>query len=485
MSKNNFARIVAGLGAVAGGYMQGKRRYDESERDAERFEREREEAQLKKDERQAAASTLARAGTQTGEAVSGEDALVAGNQALADAMSRATSPEEKATVQQQYAPTIEALTAQRGTAATPGTTYTPEQAQGDYVRKMYSIDPAKAQQAEATQMQLEEGRDKADNRRTEKLIDTDLRAMMKKNSKQDEEGNDILDDNGMSTMFKARTLLAMKHGRPDIAEKTALDGMQYNTRRIQSETVQRVADADKALALFDKNPKAALDVYNKYVPDGSTATDVIDNKDGSVTVKRISSIDGTPLSSEKFESRAALRATVESMKDPNAVINHVERTFKRDIEVRKVKADESRAGSAALVAQTGVDREKRADNKEDALNKASSEYQTALDAGNAKDIKRTRAALVAAGGKVDKLEAPKGEFKPNPMGMGGTAVQTNPDGSMLITPVATNAKGPVSIAATGTRSGAAVTPKTKADFDALDSGTVYIDPDDGKRYVKP
>lgn len=480
-----FAQVVAGLGALAGGYVQGKRMRDESDREAERAEREREEYQLKKDERQAAASTLARAGTQTGEAVSGEDALTAGNQALTEAMARAGTPEEQAAVQQQYAPTIEALTAQRGTAATPGTTYTPEQAQGDYVRKMYSIDPAKAQQAEATQMQLEEGRDKADKRRRLKAADTNLRAWGDKHVKKDEEGNPIVDDDSFSRMGKMRSILLAQQGLHDEAMQNAEQTMQYVTRKIQSETAVRAAATDAALRKFDLGDySGALEVYG-MIPDGSKATGVKVGKDGAVTVDRVSSLDGAQLAPAKFKDLASLRAAVEGMKDPNAVINHVERTFKRDIEVRKVKADESRAGSAALVAQTGVDREKRADSKEDALNKASSEYQAALDSGNAKNIKRTRAALVAAGGKVDKLEAPKGEFKPNPMGMGGTAVQTNPDGSMLITPVATNAKGPVSIAATGTRAGAVVTPKTKADFDALDSGTVYIDPDDGKRYVKP
>lgn len=402
MSKNNFARIVAGLGAVAGGYMQGKRRFDESERDAERFEREREEAQLKKDERQAAASTLARAGTQTGEAVSGEDALTAGNQALTDAMARAGTPEEKAAVQQQYAPTMAALTAQLGTAATPGATYTPEQAQGDYVRKMYSIDPAKAQQAEATQMQLDEGRDKADKRKRLKTADTKLREWGDKHIQKDGEGNPIVDDDSFIKMGKMRSILLAQQGLHDEAMQNAGESMQYVTRKIQADNAVRSAKADEALRAFDKGDySVALQVYD-MVPDGSKATGVKVGKDGKVTVTRVSALDGAPLADAKFNDLAELRATVEGMKDPNAVINHVERTFKRDIEVRKVKADESRAGSAASSAastvalhgaQTDEIKQKTADRKDLAV--IHTELTAAIDGKDAAAEKAARAKLSA------------------------------------------------------------------------------------------
>lgn len=482
MAKNNFAKFIAAAGALAGGYMQGKKMNDDQEWEKEKRQREREEFGRQEAERQAAADTLAQVGAETvdpkqaGAAVGVAPGMI--ERDIAD-----FGPEgAKATIN----PATIAAAGVSQDAIKP-VTYSREQANGDYLKRLYAINPTKAMQVEAQQMQLDEGRDRADVRTRLKRVDGRLREWGEKTFKADDSGKPIIDDSGMVHIGKMRTFLLSQEGLYDDAMKTADQSMQYATRKIQAETVQRAAETDKALALFDRGDySGALKVYD-MVPDGSKATGVTVGKDGSVTVSRISAVDGAKLPDGKFKSLADLRAAVESIKDPNAVINHVERTFRHDIESRRLTLE----GGRLAVAQGAEARAKGKDDREqkrvDDGTKALADMEAADQAGDTKAYKAARLRAVQAGIKLEKPEAQKADVKVGQVG-DITVTQPTGGGGAVVTNYGPDMKprGSVTVPPAGQQSGGQVhTPKNESDFKALPSGAIYIDPQDGKKYRKP
>lgn len=154
----NIGRMIAASGALVGGYAKGAKMYDDAEYEKEKQQRERDEYARQEDERRLASSTIGAVGNTSGAAASGEEALSAGMGSMEAAVAGAATPEAKAVAQKAYEPTIAALQAARGTAAQEGTTYTRDQADGDYLRGLYGINPAKAMQVEAAQHQLKKNR---------------------------------------------------------------------------------------------------------------------------------------------------------------------------------------------------------------------------------------------------------------------------------------------------------------------------------------
>ena len=468
--KNGFAQFIAAAGALAGGYMQGKKMNEDQEWENEMRQQKREDFARDAAEREIAANTLAKVGTSTvdpetaGKAIGVAPSMI--EQDLAD-----FGPEgAKATVNP-------ATMAAAGVKDVPTKVYTREQADGDFVKQLYAINPAKAMQTEAQQLQVSAARDTAEQRRTERLIDSQLKGVIEKRIKKDDQGNPVLDADVMSDMYKGRAMLAAEHGRFDLAEKSVADGMQHNIRRIQMETATRTAETDAALRLFDKNPKAAMDVYNKFVPDGSKATDVIVAKDGTVTVTRESTIDGAKLPPQKFKNLMELRATVESIKDPNAVINHVERTFKHDLEVRRLNVALAAEGRAA-----------KKDSREETEKKAKAESAVAVfkeknPGASSAQLEAVRTGVMSPLPKEAKNEY---SFTQNPLGMGGTRLNKDTgqievidkNGAVTGTSAAPGSKG-------APPSSEVFSPKTEDEFAKLPSGAFYIDPEDGKKYRKP
>lgn len=338
----NIGRMIAAAGALTGGYLSGRRMAEERDWEKEKREREREDWARQEAERAAAAETLGKVGTETYDPAEASSAL-------------RLSPEQRTIMESDIAtfgPEGAKATVNDTTSAAAGgvnvkpRTYTREQAAEDFSRRMYAINPTKAMQVEASMLGLDEVRDKADSRKKLKRVDQELRAWGEKRFQPGEDGRPSIDDDGMVHLGKMRVLLLSREGLFDDAMKTAEQSMQYATRKIQAESVQRAAETDKALALFDRGDySAAMKVYD-MVPDGSRATNIAVGKDGSVIVSRESSVDGAKLPDARFKNISELRASIEAMKDPNAVINHVERTFKRDIETRRLGMEGRRVALA-------------------------------------------------------------------------------------------------------------------------------------------
>lgn len=431
----NIGRIIAAAGALTGGYLSGRKMAEERDWEKEKRQREREEWARQEAERTAAAETLGKVGTETYDPAEASSAL-------------RLSPEQRTIMESDIAtfgPEGAKATVNDTTSAAAGgvnikpRTYSREQAAEDFSRRMYAINPTKAMQVEASMLGLDEVRDKADSRKKLKRVDQELRAWGEKRFQPGEDGRPAIDDDGMVHLGKMRTFLLSREGLYDEALKTAEQSMQYATRKIQAESVQRAAETDKALALFDRGDySAALKVYD-MVPDGSKGTGIVVNKDGTVTVSRVSSVDGAKLPDAKFKNLAELRASVEAMKDPNAVINHVERTFRHDIESRRLN-----------IAAAGEARAARKEKETDAEKKQRVEAAVSLFKQNNPGASSAQIEAVRAGVLSPIPKEAKNEFAfvQNPMGMGGTRVNkdtgevqgVNEKGEVLYTlPAATGA----------------------------------------------
>lgn len=476
----NLGRVIAALGALGAGYVSGKKMAEDQAWEEEKRNQERAA-------RQAASDTLGKVGTMTTPAVSGEDALAAGQGSMEQALAGATTEEQKAGIRAAYEPTINALQAQRGAAAVESKPYTRDQAMTDYIQRIGAIDPVKAAQTEATQQQLEEGRFQADRRKKLQEVDGALRAWGEKNIQTGEDGKPILNDDAMINLGKMRVFELGKRGLYDDALKTAQDSMQYATRKIEAEQVQRqaaVRDAVAAVGMGDYSK--AMSVYNQFVPDGSKAVGVVKNKDGSYTVQRVSAVDGSPLADGKFKDTDQFVSSLGSLADSKSLTSYIDRTFQHDIESRRlgIEGGKLQVAKDAEARQAGKDAREEA--RQDAVRKGLADYTDAEAANDAKGMSAARRAILANGGKLEKPEALKPEVKVGQIGditvsqpTGGGGVQVTNYGPDM------KAKGTVTVAPPGAAALQAATPKTQADFDKLPSGTIYVDPQDGKKYRKP
>ena len=113
---------------------------------------------------------------------------------------------------------------------------------------------------------------------------------------------------------------------------------------------------------------------------------------------------------------------------------------------------DARGASAEARTVAELDRQRTAERN---LREALATLEDALQAGDPKAIAAARRGLLLAGGKLaasgDKVES---RFEKNPVGMGGTAVQTLPNGQMIVTPIPAGT-GPTVVPAPGRQDKAA------------------------------
>lgn len=493
----NIARVIAAAGALAGGYMQGTKMADDAAWENEKRQREREDFAREKAARDLAARTMGAVGAQ-----SVDPANTAG----------VLSPEQQAMMAQDIADfgpgagksivdsaardgaTPEARAAAAGVRTTP---YTVGQAQGDMVRGMYAIDPNKAMQMEAAQLSLDEARDKADTRKKLKDVDNSLRAWGEKALPRGEDGNPKIDDGAMVGMTKMRTLLLSQQGLYDHAMQTAKDGMQYAQAKIQADTADRQVAVRDALVLAGKGDYSkAAEVYRKFVPDGADPVSIKAGKNGTLVMERKSALDGAKLPPITFNSVDHFMSSLQAVADPNALTSYIERTFKHDIESRKLGIEGgklelareqleqgkrqlvqddtgayvvnmgSKGTPASVVKVEGVGgkmgKSAEAENKllDDVRATAANNMKGGAFANMDPDMNKRLDRVTAEAGKVVAELKAAGKKLPNSADLYTLAVQraAAPEGTAR--------------------------PTTKAEFDKLPSGAQYIDPDDGKLYKK-
>lgn len=219
---------------------------------------------------------------------------------------------------------------------------------------------------------LQIGRARRDEETQTKLSEVNdaLSNYMKSRVRLGEDGQPMpLTDDDFVMAGKQRVFELANRGLFDQATAAARESMDYATRKIQAETVERQAAVRDAVARIAQGDYAqAMAAFNKYVPDGNIVQNVTQNRDGSFTLERVSGVDGAKLPPVKVESLDKLVAAVQSIADPNALTQQIERTFRNDIETRRLKLSENAdRRSGAQFAQGQAD---RAQTREEAEAKA-------------------------------------------------------------------------------------------------------------------
>lgn len=120
--------------------------------------------------------------------------------------------------------------------------------------------------------------------------------------------------------------------------------------------------------------------------------------------------------------------------------------------IDKEKVKILQADSARLGDKTAIENAKTQGEIDDQkmLREARAGLTSAISSGDPRKIEQARTAAVAAGIKFDKPDV-SADYKPDGMGMGGTAVQRSQDGSLITTRIGADGKvaPPVRIAAPG------------------------------------
>lgn len=390
-----MGKALAGLASgLVSGYMMGKKmQADEEERKAKEEERQwrREDRQRETDARTIAAETIGRAGTMTPE-VSGEDALKMVETAKQNALAGAADDKDRAAIEENYAPSISHLQAQRGVPVMAATNYTRDQANADYIRRVGAIDPAKAAQFEATQMQLDENRDKADRRKKLKTIDAESGEYMKGRTEIGEDGKPIMPS--PETQIDGMRFRAYKLAEAGLHAESAdqmRQAFDHQKLMLQADTDKRtVAARDAGQMVLNGDFTGAFGVINKFVPSGWDAVGATVGKDGSITVSRKSTMDGTELEPMKFKDAQHLAASIRSLADPNAASLYLATSWKQDMDRRQLANDSARVGIA---------REQLEQGKRQLVQDENGAYVVSLGSG------KTPASVVAVqgiGGKAGK-----------------------------------------------------------------------------------
>jgi hypothetical protein len=309
-----------------------------------------------------------------------------------------------------------------------------------------------------TDFQINAAKRADDEAKVDKEVDMKHADFMKSRIKIGEDGQPLpLGDDDFVLGMKQRAMGFAGAGRWDKAQEAAKQGMDYTVRKVQAESAQRDADTKSALSQFDRGDKlSALSVYNKYVPDGSIATGIKENKDGSIVVTRKSAIDGVDLPPGQFKDAMAMRAAIAGLSDPNEVVKNVERTFQHDIESRRLSMEGGRLSIAKDAESRAKGKDDREQKRQDEADKAIADMDVADRSGDKAGYANARLRAMRNGVKMDKSEAQKADVKVGQLGditvsqptVGGGAVVTNygpdmkPKGSVTVNSPGSSSQGP-------------------------------------------
>lgn len=152
---------------------------------------------------------------------------------------------------------------------------------------------------------------------------------------------------------KERTRLLADNGLFDQAQASANTALQYYGNKLEVEKKQREQDVGNAVALASRGDyKAAINAYNKYLPDGFTATDVVKNNDGSYTVNRVDSATGKPAAPMQISNDREFLAGLQSLTDSKALLAQKQQEFMNQIQMAQLKVQQGHL--AVSQGQLGV-----------------------------------------------------------------------------------------------------------------------------------
>ena len=318
-------------------------------------------------------------GQSTTDVASGEDQYQGIQQAYENAMAGAATPEEKAAVEKSYAPVLDAATKvdrtkpasvaySLGTGDTYQSSDKPfsldeidvnkmQQRAGIYRNAGMNIEAnqleTNAQQRRLTANQLEQSNITLANTKKLQGVETATSEYAKKLQKIDSSGNPLpMSNDDYVNIGKYHTIELAKAGLYSEAQQSASQAMEFANKKIQLETNERAAAVrDGVAAATTGNFKPAIDAYNRFIPDGAKITSIDMNKDGTLVIHRVSTIDGTDLGDTVVKGGVLeFSEGLKTLADPNAAAQYAEKTFQHDIETRKAKAAEISAAASATSA---------------------------------------------------------------------------------------------------------------------------------------
>lgn len=246
-----------------------------------------------------------------------------------------------------------------------------------------------------------------------------------------------VDDHLAASQYRASRLMAA--GKTDAAGQVMKDYNAQSLVKIQLESAQRTEALGKtAAALAAGDLGAVRDFYNQYIPDGARVTDVKQGADGSVVVQR-ERLDGTPLPPTTMKDTGQLLAALNTFKDPMALYNWSQNEFKNNLAIKAdARAERADARAGTKFAQDQADRKPEKEERE-------AQRQASYNLWLEQNPNATEAQKAAARQQILKPRTGEGgeitsDYKPDSMGMGGTAIQKDKAGNLVVTKIGPDGK---------------------------------------------
>lgn len=200
----------------------------------------------------------------------------------------------------------------------------------------------------------------------EKLDDVDIKVgEFSTKRRTDAEGNirpSTVDDDLAELQHRATLLRQNGLGAQATAALKDYQGIAVNAIKLQ-EAERDVELGRVVVAIGAGDLKPARAFYDKFVHDGAKTTNIIENKDGSVTVSRVRD-DGTPLPDTTIASRDALLNTLNSFKDPLSLYKYSKDQFDQNIKTEQLGLQKRQTAATEGQLSLAKKADARAEDKE-------------------------------------------------------------------------------------------------------------------------
>lgn len=245
-------------------------------------------------------------------------------------------------------------------------------------------------------------------------------------------------DHLYGSQVRAGRLLAA--GRAAEAGQAVKDFQAQAFTKIQLQTAERNEALGQAVAAlnagdFDK----VRDFYNQYVPDGMQVTGIERDAKGAITIKRTTG-DGRPAPDTVLKDANQLTATLAAFKDPMAVYNWSQNEFQNNLRLKADQRADAQLGlarnadarasaaanrAAAEAVQGRADKQGRAD-------AAVALYKENNPGATPAQLEAVRRGVLDAAPKSGDVLS---DYKPDQYGTGGTVMQRDKRGNIVITKI--------------------------------------------------
>jgi hypothetical protein len=151
------------------------------------------------------------------------------------------------------------------------------------------------------------------------------------------------DDNIAGAQYRASQFI--KAGLPDQAIAQQKDFTQAATAQIQlQDHVRRQAIDSTVSRVSAGDLDAAKEFYHKFVPDGANVTNVVKNKDGTISVER-ETLAGQKLPPTVLPSAKSLMQSIVGMSDGKAVLAYAQQEFDNNVKLQTLEIHKKTANA--------------------------------------------------------------------------------------------------------------------------------------------